>query len=1050
MVDYINESNQTEEVLRDANQFNIEIVSQAGEGIIVYDRDLRYVVWNRFMERMTGALAEDVIGRNALDLFPHLHEHGVDQLLKRALDGETGTSPDIPFYSTFTDKNGWVMGTYAPHRNARGEIIGVIATLQDITERKRTEEALRDSENKLAIIIEFLPDATFVIDLEGKVVAWNRAMEEMTGIRKIDMIGQGDHAYTVPFYGERRQQLLDLLDIDDKEIASKYQYVQRKGDTLYAETFAPALHGGEGAYVWATVGPIFDVHGNRAGAIESIRDITERKRAEYTLQEAKRAAENSKARYEQVVSMISDIVCRFDVNAQGEIIGSYISPVADRLLGLPDGTIGNSLDKYFSYVHPDDLPIVQEILSEEIQTLGKDKTAEYRLQKADGTTLWVRSKGSAHSQADGRITVFGTTSDIADRKRVEEELKRTQSNIRIAMDLVKLVRWEYDVETDMFAFDDQFYALWGTTAEREGGPLMSSQDYARKFIPAEDASIVAEEISKALATTNPKFTSQVEHRIIRADGTEGVIAVRFGITKDSKGHTIRTYGANQDITDRKRAEDALRESEQRLANIIDFLPDATFAVDQEGKVIAWNRAIEDMTGISKDDMLDRGGYAYAVPFYGKPRPTLIDLVIQDQKDIESIYTNILRKGDQIIAEASTPMLNRGKGAYLWGIASPLYDRRGSIVGAIQSIRDITDRKQMEVALRESKDYLDEIINSIGDPMFVKDRQHRFILVNDAFCAVTDHTREEFIGKTDYDFFPREQVDVFWEKEELVFQTGKENVNEELITDPQGSTHTIVTKKTLYTDASENKSIVGIIRDITDRKKVEEDLARKNAEMERFTYTVSHDLRSPLVTVSGFVGLLKGDLDRGDSLRAFSDLSTISEAITKMDRLLVDTLKLSRIGRVVNPPENVPFGQVVQEALRQTAERIESRNVAVYVAGDMPKVRVDVLRIAEVLVNLIENSVKYMGDQEKPEMDIGSRKDGEETVLFVKDNGMGIGPKEHEKVFGLFYKVDRNSEGTGAGLSIVKRIIEVHGGRIWIESELGEGCTVCFTLPLADY
>ena len=579
---------------------------------------------------------------------------------------------------------------------------------------------------------------------------------------------------------------------------------------------------------------------------------------------------------------------------------------------------------------------------------------------------------------------------------------------------------------------------------------MSSQDYARKFIPAEDASIVAEEISKALATTNPKFTSQVEHRIIRADGTEGVIAVRFGITKDSKGHTIRTYGANQDITDRKRAEDALRESEQRLANIIDFLPDATFAVDREGKVIAWNRAIEDMTGISKDDMLDRGGYAYAVPFYGKPRPTLIDLVIQDQKDIESIYTNILRKGDQIIAEASTPMLNRGKGAYLWGIASPLYDRRGSIVGAIQSIRDITDRKQMEVALRESKDYLDEIINSIGDPMFVKDRQHRFILVNDAFCAVTDHTREEFIGKTDYDFFPREQVDVFWEKEELVFQTGKENVNEELITDPQGSTHTIVTKKTLYTDASENKSIAGIIRDITDRKKVEEDLARKNAEMERFTYTVSHDLRSPLVTVSGFVGLLKGDLDRGDSLRAFSDLSTISEAITKMDRLLVDTLKLSRIGRVVNPPENVPFGQVVQVALRQTAERIESRNVAVYVAGDMPKVRVDVLRIAEVLVNLIESSVKYMGDQEKPEMDIGSRKDGEETVFFVKDNGMGIGPKEHEKVFGLFYKVDRNSEGTGAGLSIVKRIIEVHGGRIWIESELGEGCTVCFTLPLADY
>ena len=113
------------------------------------------------------------------------------------------------------------------------------------------------------------------------------------------------------------------------------------------------------------------------------------------------------------------------------------------------------------------------------------------------------------------------------------------------------------------------------------------------------------------------------------------------------------------------------------------------------------------------------------------------------------------------------------------------------------------------------------------------------------------------------------------------------------------------------------------------------------------------------------------------------------------------------------------------------------------------VRVDMIRIVEVLVNLIENSVKYMVDREKLEIDIGYRKDGEETVFFVKDNGIGIDPNEHEKVFGLFYKVDGNSEGTGAGLSIVKRIIEVQGGRILIESELGEGCTVCFTLPLAE-
>jgi len=175
---------------------------------------------------------------------------------------------------------------------------------------------------------------------------------------------------------------------------------------------------------------------------------------------------------------------------------------------------------------------------------------------------------------------------------------------------------------------------------------------------------------------------------------------------------------------------------------------------------------------------------------------------------------------------------------------------------------------------------------------------------------------------------------------------------------------------------------------------------------------------------------------------------MNEAITKMDHLLMDTLELSRIGRVINLPKDVSFNQIVREALEQAAGRLRSRNVKVSVAQDMPTVNVDNPRIVEVLVNLIENSVKYTGDQELPEIEIGSRNDGEETVFFVKDNGMGIDPEEHEKVFGLFYRVDRKSEGTGVGLAIVKRIIEVHRGRIWIESELGKGCAVCFTLPLA--
>jgi signal transduction histidine kinase len=228
-----------------------------------------------------------------------------------------------------------------------------------------------------------------------------------------------------------------------------------------------------------------------------------------------------------------------------------------------------------------------------------------------------------------------------------------------------------------------------------------------------------------------------------------------------------------------------------------------------------------------------------------------------------------------------------------------------------------------------------------------------------------------------------------------------------------------------------------------------ELQFKNAEMERFVYTVSHDLRSPLITIQGFNGFLKEDIEQGDNEKVKTDLRLIEQAVTKMDLLLSETLELSRIGRVSNPSEDVPFEEIVQEALLQTSQRIKSAGIEVLVANNLPVVHADRTRIVEAMVNLIENSLKYRGEQQHPRIDIGYRTEADETVFFVRDNGIGIDPSQHEKVFELFYKVNKGSEGTGAGLAIVKRIIDVQGGRIWMESELGKGTTVCFTLPVRN-
>lgn len=229
-----------------------------------------------------------------------------------------------------------------------------------------------------------------------------------------------------------------------------------------------------------------------------------------------------------------------------------------------------------------------------------------------------------------------------------------------------------------------------------------------------------------------------------------------------------------------------------------------------------------------------------------------------------------------------------------------------------------------------------------------------------------------------------------------------------------------------------------------------ELAAKNGDLERFTYTVSHDLKAPLVTIRGFLGLVKRDAEAGDIRRLADDLTRIDTAAESMAGLLEDLLTLSRIGLESRPPQNVALGELVHGALERIAGLVRERGVAVEIASDLPTVQGDPARLMEVFQNLLENAVKYMGDEKAPRVEVGTRRDGPEPTLYVRDNGMGIDPEYHEKIFGLFERLETSAEGTGIGLALVRRIVESHGGRIWVESSgPTRGSTFCLSLPYAD-
>ena len=329
---------------------------------------------------------------------------------------------------------------------------------------------------------------------------------------------------------------------------------------------------------------------------------------------------------------------------------------------------------------------------------------------------------------------------------------------------------------------------------------------------------------------------------------------------------------------------------------------------------------------------------------------------------------------------------------------------------------------------------------------------RFYEVNEGFFDVTGYRPEEVIGQTSGDLqLWTETRDRDRLLEELRDQ-GRVRHMETVFRHKSGQERPCQGSAEVLEIEGET-FLLFVVHDLSARKRVEAErqaviaeLEAKNEELERFVYTVSHDLKSPLVTIQGFLGFLEKDLEAGNLERAARDLSRIRKGSETMRELLDDLLELSRVGRVARPPTRVSMEELARKAVEQVSGPLRQVGAEVVVADDLPPAMGDGPRLQEVFQNLVENAGKFMGEQTAPWIEVGWRRDGEETVYFVADNGIGIDPSFQDKVFDLFERLDPAVPGTGIGLALVRRIIEVHGGRIWVESEgEGAGTRLCFTL-----
>ena len=482
----------------------------------------------------------------------------------------------------------------------------------------------------------------------------------------------------------------------------------------------------------------------------------------------------------------------------------------------------------------------------------------------------------------------------------------------------------------------------------------------------------------------------------------------------------------------KKTEIALSNSERRLSDIINFLPDATFAIDTDGIVIAWNRSIEEMTGIPAADILGKGGYEYATPFYGNRRPILIDLVFEPDEKIARYYSSISREGNSLSAETN---LIHPKGNRIDALvkASPLYNRDGNVTGAIESIRDITGRKRVEEALMESEDKYRLVVENNHDAIYIF-RSDQILFANSRASDLTGYPHKELMEIRLWDLVHPDDRDRLIESYRKSF-SGEEVPSEytaRLLTrDGISRSCEFFVDTIMYQGAP---AVLGIARDITERKKADETVREANRKLALLTTITRHDINNQVLALNGFIALLHEKVPDPALENYFT---WIAQAIARISSTIQFTKAYSAVGGTD------PQWQDIRTLVETAATQVPLRTVIVI--NDLPpgrEVHADPLAV-RVFYNLIENSVRYGGKITTIRFSL-EECDGS-CIIVCEDDGEGIPAEDKERIFEWGF-----GKNTGLGLALSREILGITGITIHESGSPGKGAMFEITVPPGSF
>lgn len=999
---------------------------------------------------------------------------------------------------------GELYGLYKPvilERSAIGDFISatllLVATafmvrlISDSLRRSnlRLQAELREkfiAETKYRSIVENAMEGIFQSTIDGRFMNVNFAMARMYGYDSPAEMISSVNNITAQIYVEpgMRDELTRRLANGEKVSAFETLDYRKDGSTFWTS---------------ANVQAIRDEAGNVQYYEGTVEDITPRKHEEI---ERKRA-EDALRQFRLMMDESNDAIYVIDPQT-----GRYIDfnrKAYEQLGYTREELLDQSVVQIAQHVQTIDVwhqrvELVRKKGGLIFETVYKCK---------DGSMLPVEVSARILYQGDQTVVV-GVARDVTERKKEEEMFQSNQRLLQVFFNhslngfffsiFEEPQPWENAIDKDKVLehiFNHQRYTdandamleQYGTTRE--------------EFLSLTSRDVFAHDIEQGLRLRRKLFDDghlRLETNERKADGSPVWFEGEYVCLYDDQKRITGFFGIQRDITQRKNTEIALQASELKFRLLAENIPSVVYQCrnDSTYTFTYLNNEVEKLTGYPVKAFLEEG-------------MTFFDLYHPDDIDhIHSLQDNLIH-GDTSFHITYRIRHCSGEWRWVdeWG--AYLTDEDGHseyIVGMLNDITEIkrTEEerealiKELETKNAESETLRESLASIVGTFEFhdiiqrILDQIGRVVPYDSASVWTLDgNVQRLIVGRNLSTEYSYDEIQMLVNETNSAFTiiTGQtpyilnNNVQEEL-SDFQDPPHDII-NSWLAIPLKTRGKVIGIIaldgykkdqfnqhhadlavtfanqvaialdnshlfsdlqNELKDRKKLISELESKNAELERFTYTVSHDLKAPLVTINGFLGYMEKDAAAGNMERLSADNQRVRDAVNKMHLLLNELLELSRIGRLMNQPQVIPFNEIVEEALDVVHGKLEERGVTVQTQPNLPAISGDRQRLMEVMQNLLDNAAKFMGDQPSPKIIVGqSGEEDGKPIFYVQDNGIGIAPEHFERVFGLFNKLDARSEGTGIGLALVKRIIEVHGGRIWVRSEVGKGSTFYFTLPV---